>query len=206
VASTACAPVPQQPRGPAPHTRPTSSDFLAGSPGRVRSRELDFPIELTLPDKQAWRIAEGPAWLLADHGPSSSQLALRTWRADRVVRRADCEAQARLARPAIPIVHDEAVVDRRPLSAPAGFDGELTVGVEPSALGISGYALVFGSSIGRCYAAIFTTRVSGEDAELRVAARLGLVVDRVLSLVRVRSVDERAPRRHVVVSPKARPD
>ncbi|HYP75635.1 MAG TPA: hypothetical protein VER12_06770 [Polyangiaceae bacterium] len=170
--------------------------------GRVRSHVLDFPIELSLPDKQSWKIVEGPSWLVAEQKSSSSQLAIRTWRADRVVRRAECEAQARLSRSAIPLVHEEAVVDRQTITAPADFDNELVVGVEPSALGISGYALVFGASSGRCYAAVFTTMVSGTAAESEVAARLGLVVDGILSHVRVRSVDERAPRRHLVVTPK----
>jgi len=167
---------------------------------------LDFPVELSLPDKASWQLSEGPSWLVAAQRSSSSELALRTWRADRVVRRAECEAQARLARPAIPIVHDEAIVDRHAISTPADFDNELLVGVEPNPSGISGYALVFGASVGRCYAAVFTTRVSGKDAELEVAARLGAMVDRVLSQVRVRSVDERAPRRHLVVTPKAAAD
>ncbi|HYQ03992.1 MAG TPA: hypothetical protein VER96_35205 [Polyangiaceae bacterium] len=178
------------------------AEFLAGPTGRVRSRQLDFPVELALPGKASWQINEGPSWLIADERSSSSQLALRTWRAERLVRRADCEAQARLARPSIPVVHEEAIVERESLSAPAEFDNELLVGVEPSPLGISGYALVFGAGVGRCYAAVFTTRVTGKDGEVEVAARLGLVVDRVLSQVRVRSVDERAPRRHLTVTPK----
>ena len=159
-----------------------------------------------LPDKEHWQISEGPTWLVAEHHSSSSQLAVRTWRADRVVRRSECEAQARLGRPTIPIVHDEAVVDRHALAAPSDFDSELVVGVEPSALGLSGYALVIGASVGRCYAAVFTTRVSGKELEREMATRLGLVVDRVLSHVRVRSVDERAPRRHLIVTPKAAPE
>jgi len=167
---------------------------------------LDFPIELSLPDKQGWSITEGPTWLVADHASTSSRLAVRTWRAERMVQRAECEAQARLGRPTIPIVRDEAVVDRHALSAPADFDDELVVGVEPDALGISGYALVFGASVGRCYAAIFTTSVRGKDAELEVAARLGLAVDRILSRVRMRSVDERAPRRRLIVTPKTAPE
>ena len=207
LAITACAPA--SPTPAQPPTRPAQSSpsgFLDGAVGRVRSHVLDFPIELPLPDKQRWQISEGPSWLVAEQPSSSSQLALRTWRADRVVRRAECEAQARLGRVTIPIVREDAVVERRALSAPADFDNELIVGVEPSALGISGYALVFGASVGRCYAAIFTTRVGGKDAELEVAARLGLVADRILSHVRVRSVDERAPRRHLVVTPKAAPE
>jgi len=193
-----------EPRASASSALP--SGFLDGPARRVRSRKLDFPIELVLPSKDSWQIAEGPSWWVADHAPSASQLALRTWRADRLVRRAECEAEARLSRPAIPVLHDEALVERRPLSAPANFDVELVVGVEPNARGLSGYAWVVGASVGRCYAALFTTAASGKDAELEVAARLGLVVDRILSRVRVRSVDERAPRRHLVVTPKASPE
>jgi hypothetical protein len=207
LAIAGCAPPAHEPPAVVAHAAPSSpSGFLEGKPGRVRSHLLEFPIELTLPDKGQWQIAEGPSWLVAEHHSSSSQLALRTWRADRLVRRAECEAQARLGRPTIPSEHDEAVVDRHAFSAPAEFDSELTVGVEPSALGISGYVLVFGASVGRCYAAVFTTRVNGKNSEFEVAARLGLVVDRVLSHVRVRSVDERAPRRRLLVTPKAAPE
>jgi hypothetical protein len=202
----ACAPSQQATsRAPSPidTAQAPASGFLEGKAGRARSHELDFPIELSLPDKASWQISEGRSGLVVEQRSSASQLALRTWRADRLVRRAECEAQARLWRPTIPNVRDEAVVDREPLSTPTDFDNELVVGVEPSALGISGYALVFGASSGRCYAAVFTTSVSGKDAESEVATRLGRVVDRVLSKVRVLGVDERAPRRHLVVTPKA---
>ena len=200
----ACAPSQQTPAAaPAPAASSSPAGFLEGKPGRVRSHGLDFPLEFSLPGKVSWQISEGPSWLVAEQRSSSSQLAVRTWRADRLVRRAECEAQARLARPTIPNVRDEAVIDRKPLSAPSDFDNELLVGVEPSALGLNGYVLVFGASSGRCYAAVFTTIVSGKDAEPELAARLGLVVDRILSKVRVLSVDERAPRRHLVVTPSA---
>jgi hypothetical protein len=206
ISSVGCAGSGRPPASEAPPEAVAAHGFLQGSAGRARSHRLDFPIELPLPDKPGWQIAEGPTWFVADHRPSSSQLALRTWRADRVVRRSECEAQARLVRPTIPIVKDEEVVERRALTAPADFDNELVVGVEPNALGLSGYALVIGAGVGRCYAAVFTTSVRGKDAEPELAARLGLVVDRVLSHIRARSVDERAPRRHLVVSPKAAPD
>ncbi len=172
----------------------------------MRSRALEFPIELSLPAKETWQLKDGPSWLVAAHPASASLLAVRTWRADRLVRRADCEAQARLARPSLPIVREDALLERRALSAPSGFDTELVVGVEPSAPGIAGYALAIGASVGRCYAAVFSTTVSGAHAELEVAARLGLAVDRILSGVRVRSVDERgsAVRRRLVSTPQTR--
>jgi hypothetical protein len=169
----------------------------------VRSRALEFPIELSLPSKDSWQISDGPTWLVAAQATSASLLALRTWRADRLVRRAECEAQARLTRPSIPIVQQEALLDRRAFTAPAGFDTELVVGVEPSAPGITGYAIAIGASVGRCYAAVFTTRTNGANAEREVASRLGVAVDRILSGVRVRSVDERAVRHRLVSTPRS---
>jgi hypothetical protein len=178
-------------------------DFPDGPSRRVRSRSLEFPIELSLPSKDTWQVSDGPTWLVAAHPASSSLLALRTWRADRLVRRSECEAQARLVRPSLPIVRDEAVLERRALRAPGDFDTELVVGVEPTAQGLSGYALVFGAGVGSCYAAVFTTAVSGSLAEQEVATRLGLAVDRILSGVRLRSVDERAVRHRLIYSPRA---
>lgn len=176
-------------------------DFLEGPVRRLRSRTLEFPIELGLPSKDSWRVSDGPTWLVATHSASASLLAVRTWRADRLVRRDACGAQARLARPSLPIIRDDAVLERRALAAPSGFDTELVVGVEPTAQGIAGYALAVGASVGRCYVASFTTQVSGKNAEQEVATRLGLAVDRVLSGVRLRSVDERAPRHRLIYSP-----
>ena len=162
---------------------------------------MDFPIELRLPSKDVWQITDGPTWLVARHLGTSSELALRTWRAERLVRRTDCVAQARLARTSIPEVHDEAVVDRRVFGTPADFDTELVVGVEPTAQGLSGYAIAIGASVGRCYAAVFTTRVNGKGAEQEVAARLGVAVDRIFGSVRLRSVDDRAVRHRILVTP-----
>jgi DNA-binding GntR family transcriptional regulator len=48
---------------------------------------------------------------------------------------------------------------------------------------------------------VFTTAVDGGGADEEVAARLGLMVDRVFGSVRVRSVDERAVRRRLQVVP-----
>jgi len=180
---------------------PARDHFPDGPALRVRSRELDFPIELKLPSKPSWQITDGPTWLVLRHAQTSSELALRTWRAERLVRRSDCEAQARLVRTSIPVVHDESVIDRRALTTPSDFDTELSVGVEPTAQGLSGYAIAIGASVGRCYAAVFTTRVSGKGAEQEVAARLGIAVDRILSSVRLRSVDERAVRHRMLISP-----
>jgi hypothetical protein len=183
-----------------------ASRFPEAGSERVRSRKLDLPLELMLPEKATWIVTEGPSWLEIEHFQSSSRFAFRTWRAERLVRRVDCAAQARLLRPTIPIANDESIIDRRPFVAPAGFDSELVVGVEPSAQGVTGYAVVFGASVGFCYAALFTTTVGGAGAEQEVAARLGVAVDRVFSSVRTRTVDDRAVRRRLVAIRKTSPE
>lgn len=118
------------------------------------------------------------------------------------MRRADCAAQARLSRPSLAAIDPETLIERRSVSSPTGFDSELSVGVEATSRGISGYALVIGASVGRCYAAEFTTAADGPAAEREVATRLALAVDRILSRVRLRSVDERAPRRRLISTPQ----
>ena len=206
---TACTTAPGREQRPAAAPNgpllsvPSKRGFPDGRSERLRSRSLDLPIELMLPEKASWRISDGPTWLEAEHASSSSKFALRTWRAERLVRRTDCAARARLARPTLPIVRDEAIVEQRAFIAPQGFDAELVVGVEPSRAGVAGYAIVFAASVGYCYAAVFTTTASGETAEQEVATRLGIAVDRILSSVRTRTVDDRAVRRRLVVTPKA---
>jgi hypothetical protein len=156
-----------------------------------------------LPDKARWSVSDGPTWLEAEHRASQSKFAFRTWRADRLVRRSECESQARLVRPSIPTTREESTIDERAFAAPAGFDATLLVGVEPSAQGVAGYAIVFGASVGYCYAAVFTTFVEGAGADREIATRLGVAVDRVLSSVRPRSVDDRAVRHRLVATPGA---
>ncbi|MEO8906246.1 MAG: hypothetical protein ABI627_32380 [Polyangiaceae bacterium] len=206
VALACSAPAPRPARAPVPVAAgPTTVRFPDGASGRLRSKDLDFPIELRLPSKPEWQVTDGPTWLVARHAATSSELALRTWRAERLVRRTDCAAQARLARTSIPEIHDETVVERRAFGTPADFDTELVVGVEPTAKGLSGYALAIGASVGRCYAAVFTTRVDGSGAEQEVATRLGVAVDQIFASVRLRSVDDRAQRHRLLAMPAGAP-
>ena len=200
----ACAGPAAQPSARAVASPVASIDpWAQGQTRRVRSTTLDFAIELKLPDKEHWTIKDGPGWLILEHAQSASRVALRTWRAERLVRRAECEAEARLKRPEIPLVREDTVIERRLFAAPADFESELSVGVEATPFGLSGFAIVFGSSVGRCYAAVFTTTQAGGSAEQQIATRLGLAVDQILSRVRVRSVDERAPRRRLISTPRA---
>lgn len=200
LAASGCAAAPAASAPPRPSPPATaSSEGPSAGVGRVRSRSLAFPVELLLPAKDEWQLSER-SWLVATHAATHSELALRTWRADRLVKRDECLAQARLARATLPVVREEAVLERRAFASPKGLDSELVVGVEPTEQGVSGYALVIGSSVGLCYAAAYVTQASGARAEQEIATRLGIAADRVLQSVRIRAVDERAVRRRLVVT------
>jgi hypothetical protein len=145
-----------------------------------------------LPVRAGWRIDDDvDRWFLARHAATGSELRLRTWLAPRQVRAEECQAQARLWRPSIPAIQEESVVRRR-LRAPEEFFGEVVVGVEPGGDGLEGHALAFGASVGRCYAAVFTTRASGPGSEEALGRRLVLIVEGVLARVRLRGVEDRA--------------
>jgi hypothetical protein len=117
----------------------------------------------------------------------------RVWRAARLVRREDCEAQARLWRPAIPKTSDDAMMERRAMTAPAGFSGELVVGVAPlpASSEIQGFALMFAASVGRCFALVYTTAAAGAGADAALGRRLQIVADEIVPRARLRSIDER---------------
>ncbi len=156
----------------------------------VQSRRQSLVVRL--PVRAAWRVNDdAEPWFLASHPATGSELRLRTWSAPRQVRADECQAQARLWRPSIPPLDDEAVVRRR-LRAPGDFAGEVVVGVAPGESGLEGHALAFGASVGRCYAAVFTTKVSGPGSEEALGRRLVLIVDGVLGRVRVLGVEDRA--------------
>ena len=58
---------------------------------------------------------------------------------------------------------------------------------------LEGFALAFGAAVGRCYAAVFTTRGRGPRAEERVGATFAVVAGGLLERVEVAEVEDRAP-------------
>jgi hypothetical protein len=97
--------------------------------------------------------------------------------------------------PSLPDPAEESAVVHRSLRAPTGYHGALVAGVRlPAGDGtLEGFALAFGATVGRCYAAVFETRASGAGAEQRIGRRLGVVVSGVLERIEARVVDDRAP-------------
>jgi hypothetical protein len=187
-----------------PAASPAPEPLESASSGRVRTRSLELPLELMLPDRPGWQITDGPLWFVARHAATSSELAVRSWRAARLVRRAECAEQARLSRVEIPTLSEDAIVEQRAVAIPSGFDGELTVGVVPSGAAVRGYAYVFGAAVGHCFAAVYTTEVRGSAQEEEVARRLRAAVSEILERIRVRQIEDRGVRRRLAPLSPAR--
>lgn len=176
---------PSMPPPSVPSADDTSTDFgtvaLANPPGAI-----------VLYDPARWRTTSGGSFTLLEHPSSHSTIAIRVWRAARLVRPAECEADARLARPELPHVDPDLLVDSRPLTAPRDFSGSLVVGVEPGTDGATrGFALAVGAAIGRCFVLAYDTSAAGPDAANVVAERLRTAADELFPSVELREVDER---------------
>jgi hypothetical protein len=154
---------------------PIASEFENAPWSRI---ELDsLPAVVSLPDGRGWHAKRSGSFLVLEHRDSASTITLRLWSAERLVRPEACEAEARLARPALPEVEPGFRIEERRLEAPAGFDVRLVVGAQagPEA-SVRGSALAVGAGVGRCYVAAYETHAGGPHAAERVADRLGLVV------------------------------
>lgn len=194
--SCASAPAPKPaheppPPPPAPKTSPGIADKAWGSVASQR-----FSVMIALPERKDWQVEDvREAWWTARHAASSSELAVKTWRTSRLSRREDCQKQIALWRPKAPNPEAEpgSIVDRRALDAPAGYQTELVVGVRRAGAGgeIEGYALAVGHTIGQCYAALYTTRALGANAEATVGERLALFGDAVLPRIERIGIEDR---------------
>jgi hypothetical protein len=159
------------------------------------SIELEaIPALITLPDASAWRAQRSGSFVLLSHGATQSTLVLRVWRAARLVRPSECEAEARLARPELPFAETQSRIEERRLEAPSGFDVRLVVAAQPGpGSSVRGSAVAVGAGVGRCYVAAFETFAEGARAMERVADRLGVVVPGVLETVRLEDATRRVP-------------
>jgi hypothetical protein len=150
------------------------------------------PVRVRLPDARAWHAATSGSFTVLEHAPTQSWLTLRVWLAPRLVRPEACEAEARLARPSLPVNGDAtAIVEQRRIGAPEGFDVRLVVGVEPSATGVRGWALAVGAGTSRCYVGLYETTGAGPRAAVEVADRLALAVSGILETMNVPNADRR---------------
>ena len=191
-AAVACA-APVQPveRVESPAAVPPPPGGLSDS-GWGRMELPSVPASVALPELRYWRARERGTFVELEHAASGSRITLRAWRAPRLVRPRECEAEARLARPDLPSATAETELERARVAYPEGFDAELSVGVEPHEHGARGHATLVAAGTGRCLFVVFESVATGSEAAAHVADRLTIAVAGILPNVRIRSVDARA--------------
>lgn len=148
-------------------------------------------MSLELPSGNEWTLDDrGPAWWIATHGPTSSELAVRTWRAARTVSTTDCLAEARLRGPRH-FQEPAESLDSRALAAPEGFTGEVVLGVTDAGGHLEGRLQAVGRAAGRCFALGFVTVAEGPRAPALVGGRLAAIAEVVAPSVRILGPDDR---------------
>ncbi len=182
-------------RESAPAPAPSRSANRAAQP-RFSGSFADFDVveqglSLPLPDHAGWRSSRIGSWSVLTHELTESRLRLKLWRAPRLVSKEECAAMARLGQREVVTLTDDELIERRPFSAPSGFDTELTVGVRERGGELHGFAQVFGATIGRCYAASFESVTRGAGRERELGRRLTLMVETALAGVEVRAIEDR---------------
>ena len=182
---------PTSPRVDAPPPAQATDSGLPDS-GWGELELANVPAVLTLPDRSYWRASVRGTFVELEHSGSASRITLRLWRAPRLVRPHECEAEVRLARRDLPRATPDTELERTRVDYPRGFDAELSVAVEPHARGARGHVTLVGAATGRCLFIAFETVVSGAQAAAQVADRLTVVVEGILPRVRIPSVDARA--------------
>jgi len=184
---------------PAPARTPSSSGQQPAPEARALLRDADwgvfgsrrFSLAVAVPMRSVWQKSETVDWFVLRHQASESELLLRTWRASRLTRVQDCEAQARTLLPALPLLDETNAVEQTRIDTPSGYVTELGVAVEAAERGrFRGYVLVFGAAVGHCFAGVFSTLA---DGEVELSERLELVAHGVFSRVRVGTVEDRVP-------------
>jgi hypothetical protein len=166
------------------------------APGEFRKIELRaVPARVSLPNPGSWRASREGSFVVLEQRTTSSRIVLRVWKAARLVRPAECEAEARLFRPALPRVDPVTLLDERSIAAPRGYDVRLVVAVEEDGRGgVRGLALAIGAAVGRCYLAAYETQAEGASAFERVADRLATMVPGFVETVDIDGAEEAASR------------
>jgi hypothetical protein len=164
--------------------------------GAFRTVELSaVPARVSLPDPSTWRAQRDGSFVVLEQPKTSSRIVLRVWKSARLVRPAQCEAEARLSRPTLPLLDPSTLLDHRRITAPRGYDVHLAVAVEEAAGGVvHGIALAVGAAVGRCYLGAYLTQADGPSAPARVADRLATMVPGFIETVEIEGAEERAMR------------
>ncbi len=146
-------------------------------------------LSMPLPPDPAWTVETSKdGWLIARHGAAMTTIGVRWITTDGLANRARCEARAR-DQGALPDRAKGAVLEKRRVDLPSGFDTVLEVGLLSAEPGkpISGYLMAVGGWSKRCFVYVLTTTAQGRGAEAAVADRLALFVERSFLKLRFES-------------------
>jgi len=151
---------------------------------------------LHLPDGSGWSWDEqAPLGLRALHAATGSELRVRGWLDGRAARPEACAERARLVWTTLPGPGSPGLIDDRPLRAPAGYRGRVTVAVVALADGtLEGRLGAVGAGAGRCLALWFRTRARGVAAERAVAESLAVVAEGTVDRLAIVSIEDRVTR------------
>jgi hypothetical protein len=154
-----------------------------------------IPARVSLPEPSSWRAQREGSFVILEHPKTNSHVVLRVWKAARLVRPAECEAEARFLRPKLPRLDPSTLLDHRRIGAPQGYDVHLAVAVDQGSDGVvRGVALAVGAAVGRCYLGAYVTQAEGPNAPARVADRLATMVPGFIETVEIEGAEARATR------------
>ena len=132
---------------------------------------------------------------MAHHPDTDSTFELTRFREPDRMNRTRCEERAR-QKHALPVRDRSDLVTEGALPALADFDTRFEVRLMPRsspAEALKGFVLVFGGWLDGCFAAAFSTRAEGADAEAKVGERLATMVERSLRAITLDStLDDRS--------------
>lgn len=148
----------------------------AGEPRYSRVVSKRLRLSIPLPNRGGWEMSrETSVFLILEHAATSSRLLVGIWREDELMNRQRCEARARLLRD-LP-KRGVGVLSSRLVDVPKGFDTQVDVGFDVEGEGepLHGWAMAFGGLARECFAFIFTTVATGDEAERIIGDRLAVM-------------------------------
>lgn len=151
---------------------------------------------MALPDARGWRVeANTGPWFSLSHSATHSQLWFGSWRASRILTIEECAGKVQQVLPRVlELESPRATFERAKVSAPAGFEGELSLAQARRVSKTIGRAMLIAARPGACFAAVFLTQSDESGALRRVLERLTVLADRTLTTARFQQIDQRVSR------------
>lgn len=147
---------------------------------------------MNLPDLRNWKAdAKRGPWFSLRHAPSQSVLRFGFWRASRVNSLAECARDARRAEPEFGLDQGDSSTERSRITSLSGFQAELTLATGLGQGTTVGRAVLVATRPGACFAALYSTEVSGRGGLRTALERVTFIADHTLTRVRFRSIEER---------------